>query len=315
MVITSTEELQGLASEWDELWRRDHNATPFQSPHWLLPWWQHFGGGELATIVCRDNGRIEAIAPLYILRDEDSDESLGLLIGTGISDYLDILGSATDEVLRQLASFDCQLWDFQQLRPSSPLLEASFPEAWGDNVEEQDACPVMSLAENVGSAHFQKKLRYYRHSLERQGEVTYEAATAESLDDLLTDLFDLHAARWKRRGLPGVLADDVIQSFHRDVAPRMLEAGALRMYELRVSERTAAIFYGFAHHDTVYYYLGGYDPAFEKMSIGTVIVAHAIEEAARAGAQRFDFLRGAEQYKYAWGAEDRMNRRRQLIRR
>jgi CelD/BcsL family acetyltransferase involved in cellulose biosynthesis len=43
-----------------------------------------------------------------------------------------------------------------------------------------------------------------------------------------------------------------------------------------------------------------------------VIVAHAIEQAVREGATTFDFLRGAEDYKYAWGAKDRVNQRRQI---
>jgi len=81
-----------------------------------------------------------------------------------------------------------------------------------------------------------------------------------------------------------------------------------------VGERIVAIFYGFGFGDTFYYYLSGYDPALEKLSIGTLIVAHAIEEAQREGAATFDFLRGAEEYKYTWGAKDRMNKRRQLFR-
>jgi CelD/BcsL family acetyltransferase involved in cellulose biosynthesis len=75
-----------------------------------------------------------------------------------------------------------------------------------------------------------------------------------------------------------------------------------------------AIFYGFAHNDSVYFYLSGYDPSLEKLSPGTVIVAYAIEQAVREGAKAFDFLRGAEDYKYAWGAQDRVNKRRRLIR-
>jgi len=51
------------------------------------------------------------------------------------------------------------------------------------------------------------------------------------------------------------------------------------------------------------------------MSVGSVLVAHAIEQAVRGGAKTFDFLRGAEDYKYAWGAQDRMNKRRRLTRR
>ena len=267
-------------------------------------------------IASSSNGRLDALAPLYILRDDDSGESLGMFIGTGITDYCDILGDI-DPLADAITSADCMLWDLQQLRPSSPLLRMTLNDGWSDNVEDQEPCPVLELDRDFDallSTHSRKKLRYYRHCAERLGDVRYESATAATLDELLSSLFELHAARWERRELPGVLADSTTQDFHRDVARRMLAAGALRMYATRVAERTVAVFYGFAFGDTVYYYLSGYDPALEKLSIGTLIVAHAVDEAVRTGAETFDFLRGAEEYKYAWGAKDRMNRRRQIFR-
>jgi CelD/BcsL family acetyltransferase involved in cellulose biosynthesis len=317
-IIDTPDRLEALSSQWDALWRRTPEATPFQSPQWLLPWWKRFGSDAPYVITSASNEVLEALAPVYILRDDDSGESLGMLMGTGNSDYLDILGQA-EPLVAAMASADCQMWDFQQLRPSSQLLTVPVPGGWSENVEDQDPCPVLSIAdagadlEGLLSTHARKKLRYYKRSLERIGRVTYESATSDSLDELLAALFELHAARWQARNLPGVLADGIIQEFHRDVAPRMLAAGALRMYAIRIDARIVAIFYGFAHAGTVYYYLSGYDPSLEKLSIGNVIVAHAIESAVRDGATTFDFLRGAEEYKYSWGATDRMNRHRQLF--
>jgi CelD/BcsL family acetyltransferase involved in cellulose biosynthesis len=324
--IRTIEALEALTPEWEALWRRSPQATPFQSPHFLLPWWHRFGiGGEVSTVAVRNDadGRLDALAPLYILRDDDTGESLGLFLGTGTCDYLDALAAdaaSAATLTAGLAAADCMLWDLQQLRPSSPLLSSPLPDGWSENVEDHDRCPVLSL-EGAGadlsglvSTHFRKKLRYYRRSLEREGPVTYEAANAETLDELLAALYELHAARWQQRGLPGVLADDVIRDFHGDAAPRLLNAGALRMYAIRVADRIVAVFYGFGHQGTTYYYLSGYDPSLEKLSLGTILVAHAIEQAVAGGDTTFDFLRGAEEYKYAWGASDRMNRRRQLIR-
>jgi CelD/BcsL family acetyltransferase involved in cellulose biosynthesis len=317
-VITDADAMENLAPQWDALWRRLPGATPFQSPHWLLPWWKRFGSDTPWVIAVRDGGELEALAPLYVLRD--GDESLGMFLGTGISDYLDVLASeeTIGAVMQAIAAADCQMWDFQQLPPGSPLLAASLPEGWSENVEDQDPCPVLTIEgaslENLLSTHALKKLRYFRRALERTGELTFEAAREETIDPILNDLFELHAARWRRRGLPGVLADEVVQDFHRDVARRMHAAGALRLVRMRIGDQAAAVFYGFAHGGTVYYYLSGYDPAFEKRSVGNVIVAHAIEQAVRDGAKTFDFMRGAEEYKYAWGAKDRINRRRQLFR-
>ena len=323
--LTSIEQLRSIEKLWIDLWQRDVSATPFQSPHWVLPWFRHFGSGEVLALAARENGRLEALAPMLILRDEDDpSESLGMLIGTGNTDYLDMLatpGAPVAQIVEQLGAADCAMWDLQQLRASSPLLAAPPPPNCDDEIEDHDACLVLSIdgagdeLQNITSTHFRKKLRYYRRLLEREGAVLSGTPTAETLDELMTALFELHAARWKLKGLPGMLAADVDQSFHREVARCMLDAGALRMYAIRMNERIVAVFYGFAHHDTVYYYLSGYDPSLDKMSPGTIIVAHAIEQAVRSGAKTFDFLRGAEEYKYAWGAKDRVNKRRRLTRR
>ncbi|MEA2417202.1 MAG: hypothetical protein QOI58_3859 [Thermoanaerobaculia bacterium] len=314
-VITEIEALEAIEPAWLDLCRKNQ-VTPFQTPMWLLPWWRNFGSNDLTVIVSREGDRIDAIAPLYILRDDESDESLGMFLGTGISDYLDVIGEAS-LVIDEMSKLNCQLWDLQQLQPSSSMLTAPLPDGFSENVEDQEACPVLPVDgktfESLGSTHFQKKLRYYRRALERSGEVRIETPTTETLDDLLTALFDLHAARWRRRDLPGVLADDASQAFHRDAARRMLDAGMLRMYATRINDRVVAVFYGFAINGIVYYYLSGYDPDLDKLSIGTILVAHAVEQAVRDGATAFDFLRGAEEYKYAWGATDRMNRRRQLF--
>src|SRR5438477_12347859 len=88
-VITTIEQLEELEPEWLELWQRAPDATPFQSPAWLLPWWAHFGSHELSVITVRENGRLSGIAPLYVLREDD--ESVGMLLGTGTSDYLDVV--------------------------------------------------------------------------------------------------------------------------------------------------------------------------------------------------------------------------------
>src|SRR5438132_3100267 len=319
-ILTTIDALEKAEPEWLELWRRVPEATPFQSPMWLLAWWRAFGSHELRVIALHDRGHLEAIAPLYLLREDD--ESLGMFLGSGNSDYLDIVTArdAPSTIVAEMARMDCQMWDLQQLRPSSPMLQVAPPDGWSDKVTDHDRCPVLSIEgagdelQNLISTHFQKKLRYYRRSLERLGTMMFESATTLNVDALTDALFELHAARWQRRGMPGMLADDVVQRFHREVIPRMLSAGALRMYAIHVGERIVAVYYGFAHGGTAYYYLSGYDPELEKLSIGTVIVAHAIEEAVREGCTMFDFLRGAEEYKYAWGAKDRVNRRRQFLR-
>jgi CelD/BcsL family acetyltransferase involved in cellulose biosynthesis len=62
---------------------------------------------------------------------------------------------------------------------------------------------------------------------------------------------------------------------------------------------------GFLHGERAMSYFGGFDPLFAFESPGTILLGHAMERAAIEGARVFDFLRGAESYKYVWGARDR----------
>jgi CelD/BcsL family acetyltransferase involved in cellulose biosynthesis len=122
-------------------------------------------------------------------------------------------------------------------------------------------------------------------------------------------LFKLHGARWRKRRLPGVFVSGKIRRFHLSAAEGLLRAGSLRLHALILGEAVVAVLYCLATPRAVCYYAGGFDPGYARHSPGTVLTAHAIDEAAREGAAEFDFLRGDEPYKYAWGAADRANRR------
>jgi hypothetical protein len=56
-----------------------------------------------------------------------------------------------------------------------------------------------------------------------------------------------------------------------------------------------------------YCYIGGFEPDLAVFSPGTLLLAHAIDAAIAAGRLEVDFLRGAEPYKYRFGARDRCN--------
>lgn len=128
---------------------------------------------------------------------------------------------------------------------------------------------------------------------------------------LLDALFHLHDARW---GGEGVLADPRVRAFHREAAPLLLAAGALRLEVLRFGNRVVAAYYALlAGSRRILFYIGGYDTAHARESPGTVLLGAMIEAAAREGRTELHFLRGGENYKYAWGAVDRMNAACRLV--
>lgn len=324
--LGTLEELLDIANEWADLWRRCPGATPFQSPDWLIPYWTHLGEGELWTLAFRHNGKLVGLAPMSIYTQPASSERHLILLGTGISDYLDALfepgfTGPCVAAMHETMESSRELWDaadLQQLRSGSPLLVEETPPGWTGQINVQEVCPVLSLPESPAELpgrvppRMLEKLRYYRRRIQRLGPGEVVRARLDNFDELYGRFLELHRARWTVRGQEGVLAHERLHRFHREAAHRMLISGTLRLYGMRHQGTIVAALYAFAHNRHTYFYLSGFDPAFAAYSPGTLLIGHAIEQAISEGAERFDFLRGREAYKYMWGAKGRPNFRRQF---
>jgi CelD/BcsL family acetyltransferase involved in cellulose biosynthesis len=320
--IESASELDSLRADWLALWKRSSTATPFQSPDWLIPWWKHFGKGQLFVLAVTHETRLVGLAPLFIT----NTRSLSLL-GTGNSDYLDLLldDRVCNDASAAIFAHLCEhrhAWDecdFQNLRHTSPLLTMKSCAGFSERLQEQNFCPVALLPASAQryldslSHQLRHNLDYYHRRLSTLGDVEIECAGEHNFGELFDAFVKLHEARWQMNSMPGVLCDENVRSFHREAATGFLASGALRLYALRINGRIIASLYGFHHAARTYYYLGGFDPEFKQYSPGTILVAHAITAAIREGAREFDFLRGREDYKYRWCAVDRTIYRKRLI--
>jgi CelD/BcsL family acetyltransferase involved in cellulose biosynthesis len=308
--IEDSERLHAIRDDWLRLWASLPDGTPFQSPDWLLPWWNHFGEGPLFSFAFWQGGELVGLAPLYIFAGEKIRRVF--LIGTGNTDYLDVIFQPDRRKLcvRQLLTAIQEregLWDecmFQRLRLGSPVLsERGDANGLISEVERQEPCPVVDLS-GSGASSMLKNARYYARKLEQGHTFSIEHATAECLDELLTALERVHQSRWEGKGLPSVFSKQRDRSFYRQVAKLFLAAGLLSMYALRIEQQIVDVLYGFQWRNRIYLYLSGFDPAFARMSVGTVLLGHAVQRSIDEGCQCFDFLGGRESYKYRWGAQD-----------
>jgi CelD/BcsL family acetyltransferase involved in cellulose biosynthesis len=312
--VTISAELEALAPAWEDLWRRAPAATPFQSPAWLLPWWQEVGDGELRVVLARRSGRLVGLLPMY--RQHGSGKLLPL--GIGISDYLDGLFAADDApavasaLLRRLVDRrDWRRCELHPLRQGSPLLEARAPPGCGDEVLDFEPCPVVAIPAGARDLDeflprkIRGNIRYFQKRAEQAGRVSFETATAFTRAEFLDALFRLHETRWRQLQQPGVLADPAIRRFHRAATPLLLRAGLLRLHALRLDQRIIAVTYVLHLRQRTYLYISGFDPEYAPLSPGTLMFGHSIAHAMGEGAREFDFLRGRERYKYFWGARDR----------
>src|SRR5439155_12718303 len=121
-------------------------------------------------------------------------------------------------------------------------------------------------------------------------------------------LVRLHTDRWQQAGEPGVLADSRVTAWHREAMPLLHAAGLLRLSTLRLNDEVLGVLYALADppgrpERTEYFYLTAYSTERADLRPGTVLLALAIEEAARDGIVRIDMLRGDEPYNRIWHLE------------
>jgi CelD/BcsL family acetyltransferase involved in cellulose biosynthesis len=303
--------LDAAREHWDGLAGRAEHV--FATWEWHDAWWRHFGAGRpLLVTLCRDaEGRPFAILPLYLA----SRRPLRVLrfIGHGPSDQLGPVCSPADRALgaRGLRVALDQLpvrWD---VFLADQLPGSGWSTPLRGSVLTRDGSPVLPFHGRSwdeilagSSRNFREQVRRRERKLAREHALGFRLVSEESeLDDGVGTLFDLHAARWGGEGAEAFLGGG-LRAFHRDFARVALRRRWLRLWIMDVDGRPAAAWYGFRFGGAESYYQAGRDPAWDRYSVGFVLLSHSIREAIASGAREYRFLRGAESYKGRFASED-----------
>jgi CelD/BcsL family acetyltransferase involved in cellulose biosynthesis len=313
-VIRTTQELEAFTPGWTALWREDRNATPFQSPEWLLPWWRQFQQPDLRAVVITDGGRTAAFLPFYVYREPSTGERQLLLLGAGTSDYVDGVFAPSTGSDHVRAALDVLIeeggWDglyLSQIRPESILLQP-LEQSRKLNGKRYDSAscsrmPARRMAELP--VKIRRNAMYYRNRAMRLGSLDLAIADESNCEESFEGLQRLHTERWQMRGEPGVLADERVLAWHREAVPRLQRSGMLRLYSLLLNGEKMAFLYSLADPPwrrprLLYVYLPGHAAKFAELRPGTVLLALATESAANECMDEVDLLRGEEAYKQIW---------------
>jgi CelD/BcsL family acetyltransferase involved in cellulose biosynthesis len=146
-----------------------------------------------------------------------------------------------------------------------------------------------------------KKLRE-EHLVEYQ-----KCRSGDDLQDKVQHLFRLQQMAWQSRGLNGAFTDAAMSAFNIDIARLFSERDWLNLSFITVDGEIASAVYGFEYAKKFYYGPTGFHPDYARYSLGHLHILLLIEEAIKSGCKEFDFLIGAEEYKYRWRAIDRSN--------
>ncbi|MEA2646645.1 MAG: hypothetical protein QOE92_1728 [Chloroflexota bacterium] len=315
-VFTAAEDFERLSAEWEALEGRAAQDNLFLSYLWQHAWWAELGRGDLALMAFREGGRLVGIAPTYI---EVAGGFPVIRFGGGleVTDYLGILVEEGYELavgrsfLEYCLAVDNLVLDLHFLRADGVTLQALTAAARDLDrryaVEPEEVSPRIELRGGWDDylATLSKKdrheLRRKRRRLEEAGGWTIRETSATTLAGDLETFFELHAR--STRAKADFLTEEV-RGFFRHICAHLQEVGWLSLRTLELDSGPAAAVLGFVYRDKLLLYNSGYDPEYNRLSAGFVLMSEEIRLAIEQGLQEVDFLRGGEKYKHDLGAVD-----------
>lgn len=337
-VIRSRSEFARLEDTWRAVLERCPRRNVFVTWEWVSNWVDvYVEEDRLFVVVIYAGGEPLAIAPLFL---EEGQVALGTrprvlrFLGSGevCAEHVDVLvvGDTSGVVARRLwdelfgpLRGEWDVFEYYDAPAGSPVFGA-FRElaredkrCLGKEHTGESVCPYLALPWSweeflkgcSGSRRY--TITYSMKKLAEQGVLEKRFCQNPSeLASFMDAFISLHQRSWNARGKPGVFSSTRFERFHRRVAKDFLERGILFLFSLHLDGRHIGSLYGFVYDGTLSYYQMGVETnPVKKIKTGTAVIGYCVEEAIRRGCREFDFLRGAEEYKYRWTSTDRRNPR------
>jgi CelD/BcsL family acetyltransferase involved in cellulose biosynthesis len=310
-VLEDTREFAALEEEWEELYRHCPAATPFQSWAWLYSWWEHYGEGyELRIVAVRSGELLVGVLPLMIQQRFGFKRLL--FIGTGVTDYLDLLAREGAErevaeagvrVLRRLGPW--QVADLQELRPDAVAWglfsgwDGPKIKRWQVNCLGIDAIPWDELLMTV-SRNLRKTARRAIRRAEEDG-VWHELVKAEDAEEAACRLVALHREAWQGKEIDPNNLTETYESHMVAAARRMTSRGLGGIAEFRRDgEVIASHFLVFGRNCIGTHTLGATQKGMERYQISSLEVWSLVNWALDRNYDYVNLLRGEETYKLRW---------------
>jgi CelD/BcsL family acetyltransferase involved in cellulose biosynthesis len=314
-VLRSIPQLEALRDEWNAL--ADLQGHALLRHEWTLSAARTLHGPQdLAVVVRRSGGRLDAVAPLA--RVTGSPVERLEFIGA------EALYEPTGFLTRDARAREALLGDLVRLR--RPLMLRRLP--GGDETSDlrrigsgrgmlvvKHTAPALAVPIANGGpeplAQLPGKLRYdvkrARTRAAEHGAVSVEmTAPREHEADAALDAFmTVEASGWKGRNGSAMSMNPKIQSFFRTFCRLSAAAGTLRVAYLRAGSTLAAVQLGIDVYERRWVLKIGYDEAMARCSPGLLLTAEAIADAHRRGLRSYEFLGSAEAWEERWRPEQR----------
>jgi len=275
-------------------------------PGWLRVWWQAFGtASELYLRSVREGKGVIGIAPLQI------KDGVACFIGSpDVCDYMDFVVAPGKErafftaLLDNLQHEGIKELYLESLKPDSAVMTSLIPLAKSRGYEvactQQDVSLDLELPPtweeylNTLTPKQRRETGRRFRRLDEMGDTTFRTVETAEPEAMNTFFKLLRQSRPDKAAFMTAR----MESFFRALADSMAEAKMLRLGMMEVSTLPVAAVLCFDYNETVYLYNSGYDPQHGFLSVGLLSKVLSIKDSIARGKKRYDFLKGAEEYKY-----------------
>ncbi len=302
----------------------------FNSWYWNRLWWQHYGDlGELCTLVVRIDNVVEGIAPLYRCKTralklhtvetlrfigsggDTSPDDLGVLVNREFEEL--VISTICQTLFNQNDCERLQLYDMvENGMLATKLKDAAVENGWRlplqrDQKRLVDALPgSIEAYEKTLSRNARKQRKRRRQQLHNAGKVQYTLCKSrEDIDDAFAHLQRLHKIRQHSKGVSGSFQSVQYCGFHLSLMLHALENNELRLLKLNLDDKTIGIEYAFLSKGVLYFFQTGFDPEYEHLSPGHILMMQTIDQAINDGAHQLDLLKGEYPYKNTYAKKIR----------
>lgn len=154
------------------------------------------------------------------------------------------------------------------------------------------------------SRNFRSQLRRNLKAINENAALHMRTVPAADSAAFVECLIQLNRDRMRSTGRISSLENEAFRLFLHDATDSMANAGIAWMDVIESGQEILAASLNFVHGTSVHYYMGGFNEQLRRSGPGNALFAQVIQRAIQERYQRYDFLRGAEAYKYRWGVED-----------
>ena len=306
-------DFSSLETAWDELLSATTTGHVFFTPQWQRSWWQAFGSdSELLLLSVQRDNEVVGIVPLM-----RNGQRMSFIGSSDICDYMDFVIRPGHEVavLSQLLDYlepmDWKSINLQSLLPDSIALTHFAPLArqrgYQVEITQEDVSPQLVLPtswEEYLSLLTRKDRHELKRKLRRLSRVKSRYYVVEDVERLPQDLEDFFRLFAQGKDDKREFMTAQMSGFFKEMANSVAAKGYLRLTFLEVEGNRVASAMCFNCWDHFHLYNSGYDPGYASLSVGLLCKAFCIKDGILEGKRHFDFLRGAEPYKYDLGGQD-----------